>query len=163
LSIGADHDDTACHCQGWGRDTPREQLLTVVSSPDDPPPCKQWLAGMGVVSRVGQPVSSSPLSSSSLLSPTHSASRDLQRWWWWRHPCPPSRCRQSTHDPPHEQLLMRLGAGGVLRHQSSPCVIIIPVIEHPQSTLRAGACNGGGRWCALSLVLSLCHCHPLSS
>jgi hypothetical protein len=51
--------------------------------------------------------------------------------------CPPSLwCRQSTCDPPHKQLLVRLGVGGVLHHQSSPCVIVVPchcsfVVEHP--------------------------------
>jgi hypothetical protein len=135
----------------------------VMSSPDNPPPHKQWLTGVGVVSRVGQPVSSSPLSSSSSLAPTHPASSDLQWWWWWCHPHPPSHHHQSTHDPPHEQLLVRLGVGGVLHHRSSPCVVVIPVIKHLQSTLRAEACNGGGGWCASSSVLSPCHCCPLSS
>jgi hypothetical protein len=36
------------------------------------------------------------------------------------------RYRQSTCNPPHEQLLMRLGVGGVLCCWSSPGIIIMP-------------------------------------
>jgi hypothetical protein len=65
------------------------------------------------------------------------------------------RSRQSTRDPPHEQLLVRLGAGGVLRRRSSPRVIVPRccwfVVEHPRSALRAGVCNGGGGCWSASL------------
>jgi hypothetical protein len=50
------------------------------------------------------------------------------------------RCRCSTHNPPHEQLPMRLEVGGV---SLLPCVIIIIVPPHEQLLVRLGA--GGGR------------------
>ena len=46
-----------------------------------------------------------------LSPPVHPASWGSQRWWC--RPVPLG-CRHSTHYPPHEQLLVRLEAGGVL-------------------------------------------------
>jgi hypothetical protein len=76
-------------------------------------------------------------------------------------PCPPSHRRWSTCDPPHKQLLVRLGVGGVLRHQSSPHVVVVPIIKHLQSTLRAGARSGGGGWCGSLLVLPMSLSSPI--
>jgi hypothetical protein len=68
------------------------------------------------------------------------------------------RYRWSTRDPPHEQLLVRLGAGGVLRCRSSPGVVVMPPsslsLAHPRSTPRAVAREAGGGWCASLSVLS---------
>jgi hypothetical protein len=72
-------------------------------------------------------------------------------------PCPSSR--HSTHDPPHEQLLVGLGAGGVSfgcppccrrRPPFPPSLVVLLTISQacstPPSTLRAVARSSGG-WC----------------
>ena len=70
------------------------------------------------------------------------------------------RCRHSTHDPPHKQLFMRLGAGGassvtVLAGTGIPrssCSCGGDIVTHPCSTLRAVACGAatGRRWVVVS-------------
>jgi hypothetical protein len=64
-------------------------------------------------------------------------------------------CR-STRDPPHEQLLVRLGVGDV-----ASFVVVLPCCcclssslpFHPRSTPRAVARGAGGRWCVARRVV----------
>jgi hypothetical protein len=105
------------------------------------------------------------------LSPhIHPTSWGSQRWWC--RPVPLGRRRHSTHHPPHEQLLVRLEAGGVLSvivvgpwswsglvvlyshtfHRTNSGswqwlgVLSSSVPFHPRSTPRAVAREAGGGW-----------------
>jgi hypothetical protein len=97
-------------------------------------------AGAGGVSFVAlSPLRCAPCIIPPAIHPTSSGS-----WGWggwcvvcgrcWALRC---RCRRSTHDPPHEQLLVRLEVGGV---PLLPCVVIIvvPPAFHPTSSCSRG-------------------------
>jgi len=122
--------------------------VVVVSSPstNPQPPYEQILVGVGVSwcssSRLPSLPSSSPLPPVVVSPPSCRHLPSLLS----SYPLPPTlqagacsgggggitpvslsrRYRWSTRDPPHEQLLVRLGAGGVLRCRSSPGVVIMP-------------------------------------
>ena len=65
---------------------------------------------------------------------------------------PPHHC--STHQPPHEQLLMRLGGRCVI---CGWCVVWWSVVHHchfhTPSTPHTGACEAGGAWVIGAMVL----------
>jgi hypothetical protein len=82
--------------------------------------------------------------------------------------------RRSTRGPPHEQLLMRLGAGGAsssVVHCCRPQSFVIPrsfvvcrlrlrmALVHPQSTRRAVARQRGGG-CSVDRRCRPCRCRP---
>jgi hypothetical protein len=62
--------------------------------------------------------------------------------WHWHH---------STHDPPHKQLLVGLGAGGVslvaIHDGGGHCPALALALFYPRSTPRAVAHGAGGGWC----------------
>jgi hypothetical protein len=151
----------------------RPPLLTPAVNGTRHPPYEQLLVGVGVGAVVLGVCCSSPLLASLSFHPRptpRAVAREAGGGWCGvvrrRPPSLPAARRRhghSTRDPPHEQLLVGLGAGGVSPIVWCWSLVVVPVVpiggggvtqavapEPPREQVLAAV--GGGCWCSPSLV-----------
>jgi hypothetical protein len=142
--------------------------VTCPLAPD--PPCEQMLAVVGCGCWVVFPLAPPPrfLSSFHPRSTPRAVARGAGGGWYVVVVVIPLRWRwrRSTHDPPHEQLLVGLEVGGVSFVALRWCwrsLVRRPTLAlasfHPRSTPRAVAHGAGGGWC-FGVVWAVSHWFP---